>query len=78
MFEFCTTERNVAPPGADMAVLEVRIELIGGHARSLDGRIFATPFMITKREVDEEIDGMIARLERVRIEAKNRLEENAI
>ena len=75
MFEFCTHERNIAPPGAD-AQLEVQIQLLGGHGESLSGRIFATPFMISDEEVDYQIDQIIEGLNRVRDEAKARLSEN--
>ncbi len=76
MIEFCTNERNISPPSCD-AVLEVRIELIGGMGMSVDGkRLFATPFMISEQEVDTHINQIIAGLERVRAEAKARLSEN--
>ena len=54
---------------------EVRIQIYGTWGRGPNREIFVTS-LSSPQEVDYRIDGMIELLERVRAEAKARLEEN--
>ena len=74
MLEFSTYTLNRAPRGHPQR--EVRIQIYGAWGRGPNREIFVTS-LTSAQEVDHRIDGMIERLERIRAEAKAKLEENA-
>lgn len=75
MLEFTTYIRNQAPEGFP-AQLEVRVQLFGGHGIGPRGEMLVTPWLAKSIEVDRYVDQMIRDMERLRLEAKAKLEEN--
>jgi hypothetical protein len=75
MLNFCTYEK-VASPLSDVSMIEVGVQIIGGYGLTPDGAICVTQTCVTGEEIDEEIDKVIASLERARSDAKARLSEN--
>jgi hypothetical protein len=73
MLEFST--HMVNRPFRGHSRPEVCIQIYGTWGRGPYGKILVTS-LTSAQEVDHRIDGMIERLERVRAEAKARLEEN--
>ena len=75
MLDFCTYIENTAPEGFP-AKLAVKIHMFGYWGRGPNGEKLVTPDLISATEVDHYINQIIQALERVRIEAKAKLEEN--
>lgn len=75
MIGFTTYIENKAPEGSP-ANLEVRIQTFVEGGIGPKGETFITPGLNCAEEVDYHIDRAIASLDRVRIEAKAKLEEN--
>lgn len=74
MLEFSTyIENRGSPPHAQ---LHVRIHMFGGWGVGPKGEMLITPPLLMDYEVDHHINQIIAGLERVRLEAKAKLEEN--
>ena len=75
MLEFSTFIRNQAPEGFP-AQLEVRVHMFGGWGVGEKGEMLVTPWLNSAAEVDCHMDQLISALERLRVEAKAKLEEN--
>ena len=75
MPEFSTYIRNQAAEGFP-AQLEVRLHMFGGCGVGEKDEMLVTPWLNSAAEVDCHIDQLIRALERLRLEAKAKLEEN--
>ena len=75
MLEFCTYIKNKAPEGFP-SKLGIKIHMFGDWGLGPKGEKLVTPNLIYAVEVDYWINRTIQSLERVRIEAKAKLEKN--